>query len=332
MKPHFHPHKQTLAMAAALAFVLTVAGASSGVSMTALVLPAKKESAPQWKVIKAEDLEMGVTAPANTNIVFYVPASVTRISRSVLFGPKSTKIRYWGYCLTENSTSTPKPGSLPGKVFLSEAERAWRQKNFAQTMTTASSSAQGGVRAPEAIRHQMENFLGSSMCYLMTSLPLPVGTDGDGDGLNVQLEKQIRSDPVNPDTDGDGVKDGDEITIGSSPLLRDTDSDGLIDGIENANRDGRLDENETDASDKDSDSDSLCDGYCRVTGEVKLCRDLKGQDCFDLPYARWVGEDKNLNGTVDKGEYNPRSPDTDKDQILDGEEYLDCLLKSKDDC
>jgi hypothetical protein len=197
-------------------------------------------------------------------------------------------------------------------------------------MTTGSASSEPHER--EAIRHQMEMFMGGNTCYIMTSMPLPIGTDGDGDGLNVQLEKQLRTDPVSPDTDGDGVKDGDEILVGSNPLIRDTDSDGIIDGIENANRDGRVDEKETDPGKKDTDGDSLCDGYCRVTGDVKLCRDLKGQDCFDLPYARWVGEDKNLNGTVDRGEYDPRSVDTDGDNILDGEEYLDCLLKNKDDC
>ncbi len=331
MKHHFHPHAQTLATAAALAFVLTVAMTSSGVSLDALVIPSsKRPNPPQWKVMTPETLELGATVPPNTHVVFTVPASITRISRSILFGSKSAKVRYWGYCISDDTPSTTKPGTLPGKVFLSEAERDWRKNNLAHAMTTGSASS--GQREREAIRHQMEMFMGGNTCYIMTSLPLPIGTDGDGDGFNVQLEKQLRTDPVNPDTDGDGVKDGDEILVGSNPLIRDTDSDGIIDGIENVNRDGRVDENETDPGNKDTDGDSLCDGYCRVTGDVKLCRDLKGQDCFDLPYARWVGEDKNLNGTVDRDEYDPRSVDTDGDNILDGEEYLDCLLKNKDDC
>ncbi len=51
MKPHFHPHKQTLAMAAALAFVLTVAGASSGV-WTALKVRQRKNGDFCWRSMK----------------------------------------------------------------------------------------------------------------------------------------------------------------------------------------------------------------------------------------------------------------------------------------
>ncbi len=311
-----------------LAAGLAIAVPMMNVRMQALLLPSMRQQTvvPQWKVIQPPELASGATIPANTNTVLIVESS---INRTILFGPRSATIRYWGYCLAEGATVLSKPGALPGKVFLSEAEREWREKRQLMTAPRGSSSSARQVRIIEPIRHQTEKLLG--VCYVMTTRALPAGTDGDADGLNTQVEKQYRTDPRKPDTDGDGVKDGDEIIIGSNPILRDTDSDGLIDGIENKNRDSRKDADETDSTLRDSDGDSMCDGACRVTGDVRLCRDMKGQDCFDLPYARWVREDRNLNGMVDRGGYDPRTPDTDGDDILDSQEYLDCILKGNED-
>lgn len=51
--------------------------------------------------------------------------------------------------------------------------------------------------------------------------------DEDNDGLSLQEEKDIGTNPFN--TDGDGLNDGDEVGQGTDPLNSDTDSDGVID-------------------------------------------------------------------------------------------------------
>ena len=63
-------------------------------------------------------------------------------------------------------------------------------------------------------------------------------------------------------------------TTKTNPLIADTDGDGLLDGVEDANKNGRVDEGETDPLVADSDGDLIADGV----------------------------EDKNGNGIVDQGE------------------------------
>lgn len=70
----------------------------------------------------------------------------------------------------------------------------------------------------------------------------------------------------------------------------DRDGDGLADDVEDVNRNGIVDEGETDPSRADSDGDLVIDGL----------------------------EDANGNGRVDEGETDPRNPDTDGDRIADG--------------
>src|SRR5690606_26148017 len=48
------------------------------------------------------------------------------------------------------------------------------------------------------------------------------------------------------DSDGDGLCDATEIESGTSPLRRDTDGDSIPDGEEDLNRDGEVDEGESD--------------------------------------------------------------------------------------
>ncbi len=89
---------------------------------------------------------------------------------------------------------------------------------------------------------------------------------------------------------------------------------------------------ETDPTVADSDSDGLCDGYCRISNTKKICNDFEGKDCVTLPYTRWEGEDKNLNGILDAGETDPLKKDTDGDGILDEQEHFNCMLEQKDNC
>lgn len=72
--------------------------------------------------------------------------------------------------------------------------------------------------------------LGAMGCLAQVDLQRPDGTtwtvggaeDADGDGLNVDQETALGTDPGNPDSDGDGWNDGDEA--GSyTDALDDTD-------------------------------------------------------------------------------------------------------------
>ena len=58
----------------------------------------------------------------------------------------------------------------------------------------------------------------------------PARADSDGDGLNDMEEIILGTDPWNYDTDQDGLPDGDEVNLyATNPLLSDTDGDGMPD-------------------------------------------------------------------------------------------------------
>jgi hypothetical protein len=60
--------------------------------------------------------------------------------------------------------------------------------------------------------------------------------DVDQDGLSVDQESQIGTDPAKADTDGDGLSDGDEVKkFRTDPLKADTDGDGYTDAQEIGN-------------------------------------------------------------------------------------------------
>jgi hypothetical protein len=146
--------------------------------------------------------------------------------------------------------------------------------------------------------------------------PLNAQKDTDCDGLSDAEEfanvyaAGLQTDPANPDTDGDGIPDGRELgRVGSvnpacaigpdtdpssrtSATAADSDADGIPDGLEDYNRNGRVDPNETNPAAVDTDADGLADGY----------------------------EDSNKDGQVGAGEPNPRLKDTDGDGISDGVE------------
>ncbi|WP_224364854.1 adventurous gliding motility lipoprotein CglD [Hyalangium versicolor] len=146
--------------------------------------------------------------------------------------------------------------------------------------------------------------------------------DTDCDGLSDKEEFETiygggrKTNPGLADTDGDGLPDGLEVGddqavpgtncvvtkdesafLKTDPTLADTDGDGLKDGVEDANKNGKVDSNETNPVLKDSDCDGLIDGP--TAGGTK-------------------GEDQNANGVKDTGETDPRLADTDGDGILDG--------------
>ena len=64
-------------------------------SLHARLLPAHMRGQSVWKTIGKEEIEKGVTAPADTNIIFHVPDAVDRITMDIFFGNVSTKVRFW---------------------------------------------------------------------------------------------------------------------------------------------------------------------------------------------------------------------------------------------
>lgn len=295
-------------------------------SVHAIILRQKEKTTP-WRIFQPGDVENGEAVPANTNIVFHLPIVMPSIDREVLLGQRGKEVRYWGYCFPQNYDPkvVQKRDGLPGQIFLSEKERAVRERTEALKMAQ-SAPAFSPLRFPteqelnpptpqkSVIRNQIDTFTGGMMCYLMSEAPLSIGLDPDGDLLNNELEREIGTNPQTPDTDGDGIWDGVEKMSNVSPLLRDTDSDGLIDGLEDKNWNGKVDANETDPRQWDTDRDGLCDGICRV----KLSN---GQSIF-------LGEDVNLNGKMDSSETNPLIPMTHAG-INDYQFRLNCLFNKK---
>lgn len=293
------------------------------------LLPKHLTHQSEWETITASQILSGATIPQDKNVIIHLPEEITRITRRVLFGRRGERIRYWGYCFPQNLNESARKArrGFPGDLFLSEAEREarrqeiiqQRRRTFSVFENLTSRDLNETQRGPGArIRHQLEIFTGGTSCYVMTSAPIPIGTDEDGDGLNSALERAFGSDIRNADTDADGVIDGLEVfRAGSHPTKRDSDGDGIIDGIEDTNRNGRFEPGETDPTQWDTDRDGLCDGLCKVN---------KGQDLR--------GEDKNLNGIYepDQNEYDPRTSDSDGDGVFDEHEVYLCVLGGGDDC
>ncbi len=129
--------------------------------------------------------------------------------------------------------------------------------------------------------------------------------DTDDDGIIDGDEVERTTDALRVDTDGDLLQDGTEIGLTqghaetnistfipdsdpsttTNPLVPDEDGDGSPDGVEDSNKDGKRDIQETSPLDGDSDDDGLSDGYEVTTSQT-----------------------------------NPVNPDTDADGIQDGTE------------
>ena len=207
-------------------------------SAQALILPHMRKKIP-WVFIEPQQIEEGVTVPPDSHVIIHLPESFRQIAREVLLGHDGKTIRYWGYCLPQNydPAIVEARKGLPGKLFLSEAERAERAERerakrqpFSVFRLPTKKDVQEN-RNITSIRHELEMFTPSLLCYIMTESPLAIGLDYDTDSLNIKLEQGLGTDPDSPDTDFDGIWDGIEYFTDTSPLFRDSDTDGLIDEI-----------------------------------------------------------------------------------------------------
>ena len=117
-----------------------------------------------------------------------------------------------------------------------------------------------------------------------------------GDGLLMasriyQMETLIPEKPTHASVvDSDGLDDGLEVSTAGLILDDDTDGDGIIDGVEDQNRNGQVDEGESDPASSDTDGDGLSDSL----------------------------EDQNRNGRRDPDETCATEVDSDRDGISDG--------------
>ncbi len=316
-------------------------------SLLSRVLETKTTEVP-WRIITAEEVTAGIAVPTNSNVVFTLPWAISPsevITRQSLLGTESSTIRYWGYCLPPNKAALEiKKDTLPGKMFLSEAEQAarlkeWRTKlpqfNAFNPPPSQAAAALQNVKPPKGvIRNEKTVFYPGETCYITVGgkTTLNIGVDLDGDGLNSALERAFRTDPENADTDADGIQDGVEVLRGNTnPFVTDTDGDGIHDGTEDRDRDGRRDPGETNPLKKDTDGDKLCDGLCDFGSYQTICGTGSGATCIEARATWAAGEDKNLNGTLDDGETDPLNAFSDGTHH-DLELYLDCRFEGGTDC
>ncbi len=313
-----------------------------GIPMDARILD-KPQNPVRWQSITEEEVGSGVTIQDRANVFFHVPQIVDSIDRELLLGRRGQTVRYWGYCFPgpeDDERNLPQTTGFPGKLFLSEAERAWRtaqaRRQFRVNPFTPPDIIRQHASAPEPapspIRHQLDTFRGGMTCFITSDGTLPMGIDEDDDGLNSKMESEYLTDPLNPDTDDDGLLDYSEVRYHSDPIRRDTDGDGIVDGIEDANHNGRFELGETSPVKRDTDGDTMCDGLCSEMVNKEICKDNKGQNCSDLDYGHQMGEDKNLNGKVDSGESDPRKKDSVGDGVRDDQRFYKCLLGGGKNC
>ena len=133
----------------------------------------------------------------------------------------------------------------------------------------------------------------------------PDKADSDNDGLIDGLEfNQYKTDPLNADSDNDGLSDSEEVkNYTTNPNLYDTDKDGLSDGEE-------INNYNTDPLRIDTDFDGIND-----FDEINLTKTDPTKSDTDKDGLK-DGDEKNKYKT------SPLILDTDQDGISDGDEVL----------
>lgn len=127
-------------------------------------------------------------------------------------------------------------------------------------------------------------------------------SDSDMDGLTLDQENEIGTNPENSDSDNDGLIDGLEVNqYNTDPLSSDSDGDGLTDNDEIKNYN-------TNPNSTDTDGDDINDG-----------------DELNKYNSDPLRTDSDFDGLADNVELNdtktdPSMPDTDGDELKDGDE------------
>jgi subtilisin family serine protease len=142
--------------------------------------------------------------------------------------------------------------------------------------------------------------------------------DYDEDGLNLEDELTLGTDPHNADSDEDGLSDGQEYhETGTDPTLDDTDGDGLSDLWESENRLDPLDGEEDNGPDGDPDNDGLTNLVEYQGGTDPHNPDSDGDGLSDL----WESEN-GLDPLDAEGASGPDG-DPDGDGMSNLDEYRD---------
>ncbi|KGJ87024.1 M4 family metallopeptidase [Colwellia psychrerythraea] len=159
--------------------------------------------------------------------------------------------------------------------------------------------------------------------------PTDAPLDNDSDNLSNLAEFEAETNPLIADTDSDGLTDGDEVLIHlTSPILADSDSDTLSDSAE-------INTHLSNPLSSDTDADGLSDGdEVNIHNSNVNNNDTDGDglhDGFEVLYNFNVLIDEGVasldpddDGLTTLEEFtlttNPLIPDTDGDDISDGDE------------
>ncbi len=169
----------------------------------------------------------------------------------------------------------------------------------------------------------------------------PLRNDTDCDGLSDGKEQLIYyTSPISPDTDGDGLRDKDEVDMyGTSPLNPDTDNDGLTDYEEIFHWNWDV------IRKSDEELEAGAPGYPNETREQETLPPSEKAtmplsyftyyvarfmwritafrcDYYTDPLDPDTDDDNLLDGQEKELATNPLNNDTDYDGLLDGDEYL----------
>jgi len=132
-------------------------------------------------------------------------------------------------------------------------------------------------------------------------VPNILDRDSDGDGIEDGVEAGIGMGDITPDTNVSRFRGDEDPTTITSALLTDSDNDGVPDGwidadndgemewgeCEDKNYNGKVDYNETDPSNPDTDGDGLVDGEDVVDESGNIL--LYGELSIHFLYSEWRG-------------------------------------------